>query len=282
MMDNRIYTFLKLCELMNYRKTAAALNMTQPSVTQHIHFLEEEYGCRLFTYNNRVLKKTKECLELERYSRSMVYNDKVFRKHLCQKEALNLSVGATKTIGDYAITDMIPSLLLRDDINLELIIDNTENLLNKLNNLELDILLVEGYIDKNAYGHKLIRREELKGICSPEHRFAGKEIPLEDLFNEHIILREDGSGTRAIFEHFLHEHGYSNENFYRKSQISSFKLISRSVAKNCGISFVYESILDNNPDIASFTLKDERIFHEFNYVFLKNTNVEQYLNLLQF
>ena len=267
---------------MNYRKTAAALNMTQPAVTQHIHYLEEEYSCRLFTYNNRVLRKTDKCLELERYARSIVYNEKIFHEHLEKPEAMCLSVGATKTIGDYTIADIIPELLKREDINLELIIDNTEHLLWKLNNLELDILLVEGYIDKNAYGHKLIRREELKGICSPDHKFAGKEIPLNELFREHIILREEGSGTRAIFEHFLRDNGYSDKSFRKKSQISSFKLISKAVAQNCGISFVYESVLKNNPELASFRIKDKVILHEFNYVFLKNTNVERYLELFRF
>lgn len=43
MIDYRIKTFLVLCDTMNYRKTAEILNMTQPAVTQHIHFLENEY-----------------------------------------------------------------------------------------------------------------------------------------------------------------------------------------------------------------------------------------------
>lgn len=40
MIDYRVKTFLALCDFMNYRKTAQILNMTQPAVTQHIHFLE--------------------------------------------------------------------------------------------------------------------------------------------------------------------------------------------------------------------------------------------------
>ena len=40
MLDYRIETFLTLCETMNYRITAERLNITQPAVTQHIHYLE--------------------------------------------------------------------------------------------------------------------------------------------------------------------------------------------------------------------------------------------------
>ena len=42
MLDHRVETFLTLCELMNYRKTAEALGITQPAGTQQIHFLERQ------------------------------------------------------------------------------------------------------------------------------------------------------------------------------------------------------------------------------------------------
>ena len=37
MIDTRLKTFLMLCKIRNYHKTAEALHMTQPAVTQHIH-----------------------------------------------------------------------------------------------------------------------------------------------------------------------------------------------------------------------------------------------------
>ena len=51
MIDYRIPTFLTLYELMNYRRTAEQLKLSQPAVTQQIHALERDYGCRLFTYD---------------------------------------------------------------------------------------------------------------------------------------------------------------------------------------------------------------------------------------
>ena len=279
MTDHRIYTFLKLCELMNYRRTAEALNMTQPAVTQHIHFLEQEYGCRLFQYENRVLTKTPAAARLEKYAVSLLYNDKIFRESLLLPSPRRFSIGATKTIGEYTVARDLLALTTRDDISLELIIDNTENLLTRLNSLQLDLLLVEGYIDKGSYGHRLIRREELVGICSPGHPFASKkEVPVEELLKEHIFLRESGSGTRAVFENFLRENGYSVDSFSRSSTISSFKLIGQAVAAGSGISFVYESIPSSSSDLASFRIQNSHIFHEFNYVYLKNTPIEKNLD----
>jgi DNA-binding transcriptional LysR family regulator len=46
MIDQKLITFLKLCELMNYRKTAQALHLTQPAVSNQIRQLEQEYQCK--------------------------------------------------------------------------------------------------------------------------------------------------------------------------------------------------------------------------------------------
>ena len=281
MINPRIYTFLKLCQLMNYRETAQALNMTQPAVTQHIHYLEEQYGCKLFRYDGRRLRKTETCSTFERYAQAMVYNDRQFTEALHSPAPLRLAIGATKSIGDYVMGGKIMELLGRDDVQLELIIDNTERLLDMLNNLELDILLVEGYIDKDRYAHRLIREEELVGICTPEHPFAGRELPLEDLLNEHILIREEGSGTRAVFESVLQNHGYSYCSFRKYSQISSFKLITQAVAQGLGISFVYRSVVQDDQRVASFRIKDCPITHEFNYVYLQHTDASRHLALLR-
>ena len=280
MLDRRIYTFLTLCEVMNYRKTAELLNMTQPAVTGHIRYLESEYGCRLFEYNGRTLLKTQACQELENHARSLLFNEKLFRRKMEKKPVTRIAIGATKTIGDYTIEQKVLELLKREDIELELIIDNTDNLLNRLNEMKLDLLLIEGIFDKHNYGYKLIKREKFTGICSKEHRFAGKTVPLSWLFQEHIILREEGSGTRAVFQRFLEENGYSFQWFPRKSMISSFKLIEKVVEENCGISFVYESIAKENPELETFQIENGEIYHEFNYVFLKNTNIENILSYL--
>lgn len=118
---------------------------------------------------------------------------------------------------------------------------------------------------------------------------------MEQLFDERLILREVGSGTRAVFENFLHEQNYTIDNFSRKSILSSFSLIETAVSQNYGISFVYESIIQSilqdsklkyhahaytREDLATFQIKDKEIKHSFHYVFLKNTNVEASIKLL--
>lgn len=282
MIDYRVKTFLKLCEVMNYRKTAELLNMTQPAVTQHIHFLEKEYNCKLFSYDSKKLTKTSECEKLQIYLNSMYYENLHIKTMISSDKIRKISIGATKTIGDYTMESSILKLLKRDDIEIEFIIENTENLLKKLDSFELDIILVEGYFNKDKYDYLLIKKECFTGICSKNHKFANKKVDIKDVFNEKIILREDGSGTRKVFEQLLNNNGYTYDSFAKKAIISSFKLIESAVSMNCGISFVYDTIAKKNENIATFQIDGLDVFHEFNFVYLKNTSANKLLDFFDF
>ncbi len=274
MLDHRIFTFLELCQTMNYRKTAEKLNMTQPAVTQHIKYLEELYQCSLFDYSNRTLKKTTDCFELERTARAIISLNNHTAKTLLKEKRIKLNIGATKTIGEYAIESLVLKLLNNDSYEFNLTIDNTEHLLKKLDHFELDLLMIEGYFNKNNYDYKLISKQELVGICSKSHPFANKEISVEAVFHENIILREKGSGTRAVFENFLYEQNYSLDSFSKISNINSYKLIETAAEQNIAISFVYDIVPRNNKNLAIFKIKGHEIHHEFNYVFFKNSKAK--------
>ena len=58
MQDFRMETFLAVCEYMNFTKAAQKLGLTQPAVSQHIHYLENEYQVQLFSLNGRRVQLT--------------------------------------------------------------------------------------------------------------------------------------------------------------------------------------------------------------------------------
>ena len=274
MLDYRILTFLKLCETMNYRITAEELNMTQPAVTQHIHYLEEEYKCKLFIYNRKKLEKTNQAILLEEYTRSAYYNEIYLKRKIKSENKIKINIGATKTIGEFVIGEKIKKLVKNEKYDISLTIDNTENLIKLMELNKLDFILVEGIFNKDKYGYRLYKKDEFIGICSKSHKFNGKSIKFEELFEEDIIIREEGSGTRGIFEQFLSENSFSLEFFKKKITINNFNLIKELVSANCGISFVYNSVVNKNDDIGKFYFKN-KIEREFNYLYLKNTAAKE-------
>ena len=277
MLDYRILTFLKLCETMNYRITAEELNMTQPAVTQHIHYLEEEYKCKLFIYNRKKLEKTNQAILLEEYARSAYYNEIYLKRKIKSENKIKINIGATKTIGEFVIGEKIKKLVKNEKYDISLTIDNTEKLIKLMELNKLDFILVEGIFNKDKYGYKLYKKDEFIGICSKNHKFNGKSIKFEELFEEDIIIREEGSGTRGIFEQFLSENSFSLEFFKKKITINNFNLIKELVSTNCGISFVYNSVVNKNDEIGKFYFKN-KIEREFNYLYLKNTSAKELID----
>jgi len=273
MLDYKIRTFLELCTVMNYRKTAENLNITQPGVTKHIKQLEEEYNCNFFEYKGRILTKTKEGILFEKYARSFHYNDEVLREKLVLSGREMLRIGATKSIGHYVILNHISEYVKADITDISVSIENTKNLLKLILEGKLDFALIEGYFDKNEYGYKLYKEEEFVGICSKEHRFSGKKVNLIDIFKERLILREEGSGTRTVLEELIKERDFSINSFKSNIIISDFSIINNLVKENLGISFVYKAVVENEKNIGIFRINDYKIFREFNYVYLKNAAV---------
>ena len=111
MLDPRWNTFLVLCETMNYTRAAERLCLTQPAVTHHIHYLEDHYGCRLFSYEGKVLRLTEAGVKLREYTRSLTYNSRKVEESMMAPKPLSLRIGASKTIGEFVVAPKVERFL---------------------------------------------------------------------------------------------------------------------------------------------------------------------------
>lgn len=284
MIDYRIKTFLMLCDTMNYRKTAELLNMTQPAVTQHIHFLENEYKCKLFLYDRHTLKITNEGELLKNYAENVLFQEqKLFEKMKIVEQKV-VRIGATKTIGEYVIDKKLAEYLKNPNNNLLIDIDNTVRLLQRLKKGELDFALIEGFYDGKEFVSKVYKEEDFIGVCSCNHPFANKTIPLEDTFSETLFIREKGSGTRTILEQILSEQNYTTEHFKRSVCVSNFGLMSKLICENIGVTFAYKAFLKSNPQLSPFYIEGHSVVRNFRFVYLNTPDslktVESFENIL--
>ncbi len=281
MSDNRLRTFLTLCSEMNYRRASEKLGMTQPAVTQQIHRLEEEYRCRLFDYSGRKLTLTEQGASMKRYAENVLYQEKELKRSLEIGSKKELKLGATKTIGEYAIADMVEKYLSDGEGSLNLDVDNTENLLNSLRSGDLDIAMIEGFFDTEEFAHELFRRVEFVGLCGKDHPLAGRTVPLDVIMGNTLFLREEGSGTRRIFEMMLEERNRSVYEFDRTVTVSNFGLMTELIRRGCGITFGYRSIADASDGITMFRIDGAETYREFNYVFLDTPYSRAHLATLE-
>lgn len=280
MLDYRIRTFLTLYNEMSYRRTARLLNMTQPGVTQHIHFIENYYGVKLFSYNGRILTRTKYAEILKRHIDSILSEEREIFSEFSRKEKLVLNVGATKTIGEFVLVPTVREFLKDADHSVNLFVDNTENLLRMLENAQLDFAVVEGVFDKSRYPCHLFKKEKFVGICAGTHPFAGKSVKLEEVFRQTLIVREPGSGTRRILEQAIEEKGFRLERFARVISVGNFSVITDMVAGDQAVTFAYEPVVHSRRDLAVFRVEDMAVRGEFNFVYCNSETGRQKIRLL--
>ncbi len=277
MLDYRYSTFLTLCNLKSYTKTAEQLHMTQPAVTQHIKFLEGQYGGKLFSYKGRVLALTERGRRLRDFALRMSADSNHLKTMLVgdslSKRQLNF--GATLTIGEFVLPKIIRRLLIEyPDLHINMPVDNTKVLLDKLRSGGIDFALVEGFFDRAEYGYRLFSQEEYIAVSSHAHPLAGRAITLNDILDQRIILREAGSGTRDIFQSILHEFNLTIKSFERVCEIGNMSAIKRLVKEGLGITFLYKAAVEEEllqGELKELTIQNFSVSREFNLVYLKDS-----------
>ena len=277
MLDFRIKTFLAVCHSMNFTKAAKDLGLTQPAVSQHIHYLEAYYGVPLFHYEKKTLSLTDQGKILYTSMNAMANDEKRLQKQLIKNPDTYplLSIGTTMTIGEYVIPGPLAQYIQDHPfLNLQVRYGNTKDLLDLLDQGKISLALIEGYYPKSIYGHKTYRQEEF--ICvAGRHFFKGK-VPqrLEELFSYPLLLRERGSGTREILDRHLKSQGYSLKNFPHFIELENMHTLVQVLAKGAGLSFVYRLAVEEGLKkglLQEIPLQDFSISHDFDFVWDQNS-----------
>lgn len=100
MLDYRTKTFLTVCKTLNFTTAAKQLNITQPAVSQHIHFLEKQYNTTLFAYKNKELSLTPSGEILYKHLLAMKNNEQAIMNEINNITSYieTLSIGVTRLL----------------------------------------------------------------------------------------------------------------------------------------------------------------------------------------
>ncbi|UJF16372.1 LysR family transcriptional regulator [Jeotgalibaca sp. MA1X17-3] len=277
MIDYRYKTFSVLADTLNYTKTAKLLNLSQPAVTKHIQYLESHLNTELVSFENRKLTLTKKGQYLKTEMDRFIQETEFLKEHLAENPIQkSLLVGASRTIGEYFITDKLQQFTLQEnDSEIDLVIDNTKNLLVLLNNGDLDVALISGPFNKELYETQIFFEGLIVAVCSPDNPIAqSKNILFSDLENEKLLLREKGSGINSSLQETLSEKGLSLDIFSKRTIIGNIHLMKELIKKDEGIGFFYyisvtDEIIDQTLQI--IPISDLSFSQSFYLVFNKNT-----------
>ncbi len=278
MFDYRMETFLKVCDTLNYTKAAQELAITQPAVSQHIHYLEKYYDTRLFEVNGKQVSITPAGKMLKDTVKVFV-NDESRMKEKIKKasnEESPLRMGATITIGEFVLAKPLALYMRKHPKqNIKLTIANTEDLINGLAEGTLDFAIVEGYFDSSEYEHMLIKTERFIPVCAVgETDDILKKGQIEELFEKRLLIREEGSGTREIFEKSLELYNHHLTEFACRTELNSMYAIVKLLKEGGCISFLYESAVKEAikmGELVEIPIDGYSVEHEFNFIWQKGS-----------
>jgi DNA-binding transcriptional LysR family regulator len=236
----QLRVFTAVAEFKKMSTAAKHLYISQPTISQIISELEKEYNTQLFDRHQKELQITPSgTLLLESARQILAIHDNLEQKMKHLGSLRPLRIGATMTVGNNMMSDVQSSLQeLYPDIEVYVYVNNTRHIEQRLSENELDIALVEGIIHREEIISKPATIDDLCLVCSKDHPFAGREhVSMEELRNEKFILREKGSGTRAIFEELMMEHRIP---IHAAWECGSTKAIADAVQCNLGLGFLSE------------------------------------------
>jgi DNA-binding transcriptional LysR family regulator len=189
---------------------AKRLFISQPTVSQAIKELEEHYGGLLFDRLSKKLYITAKGKKLLSYARNVVKQFDDMEEMMLQENYVEkFRIGATMTVGNCILGEVIKNFKkINPHIEIYSYVGNTRDIEEKLLASELDIGIVEGKVKSPDLISIPEVNDFLVLVCSTNHPFANKKIvKIEDLENHKFAIREQGSGTRELFERYMIEKG---------------------------------------------------------------------------
>jgi DNA-binding transcriptional LysR family regulator len=274
----KLEVFCKVVELKSFTRSAEAVLLSQPTVSEHIRSLEEELGQKLidrlgreaeptpvgrllYTYAVRILRIQRDALQaVEQYGGKLVGR---------------IMLGSGTIPGTYILPGLIGRFRSRyPSIQATLRIAGSHLIATQVLDGELEIGVVGArWAEK---GLEWIRHfdDRLTLVVSAGHRWAGRqEVTLEELTEEPFILRENESGTRKVVEQILEEHGIRPASLMEVAEIGSTAAIIEAVRSGLGISILSARAVEREVragSLAALSLKGVQLQRPFYLIRRRN------------
>lgn len=241
----QIKAFHAVASQGSYTKAAKSLHVTQPTISDHVKALEARYGVKLFQRQGRGIVLT---------SLGLALLDVTRRKFSLEAEAEQLLMkakgmmnGQLRVVADgpHLVIPLLGAFCRRyPGVNVSMTFGNTEQVLQNLYNLNADIgVFADFYNDERLYAFPY-RTDRLIAFVNREHKWNRRQsIRIEELNGQQLILREQGSVTRSVFEQAMRQKTIMPG---RVLEIGSREGVREAVAAGLGVGVILEGELGND------------------------------------
>ena len=240
MVDNRLYSLIKVVETGSFTKASEQLSLSQPAVSQHIRYIEDVLGVKIFEHSHNSFRLTNEGEIVVKYAYRMIALSNNLEQALKNERGKirSLTIGITHTAESSAIIEALAAYLDRfKDLSIKILTNTTDQLYAMLRKYELDFAFVDGKINNPRLSYMMLDTDRLVLTVPPSHPLAKQgSVTIDQLKKEKLILRLPDSHTRNLFDSSLESQNLRIDEFNVAIEIDSIASIKDLVRRGLGVS----------------------------------------------
>ena len=235
----QLRVFEQVARLRSISAAAGVCHLTQPAVSMQLKALEQECELPLTELVGRQLRLTQAGEEVAAYARRVQHELDELDQRLAAMRGQQhgkLNVGIVSTAKYFASHMLAAFTQEHAGAELSLKVENRAQILQLLAENEIDIAIMgvpPEFLDAVATPFA----DHPHGIVLPaNHALAGtSKLRIGDLAEDSFLVREPGSGTRAVMERFFASQSFSPR---KVIQMTGNEAVKQAVMAGLGIGFL--------------------------------------------
>lgn len=198
----QLEVFVALVEQGSFTRAAQCLQLSQSTVSGHVADLERRLGVRLVDRERSGVRPTAAGNALLRPAREVLQAERNARMAVAELSGLlrgTLVVGGSTIPASYLLPDVFARFhAAHPGVSLRLLTGDSKDIVERVATADVEV----GVVGAPPKGHDLestqIGEDRLTLILPRDHELAGRtSIPVSALVKHGLVMREEGSGTRA-------------------------------------------------------------------------------------
>lgn len=238
---HQLKVFAAVYKNRSFSRASEALHLTQPTISNHIKTLEDEFGCKLFDRLGRSIIPTKEAEVLYTHALEIITKAETIDEAIREiKKDLTgrIIIGASTIPGVYLMPRIMTEFRKKyPEISFQIQISDSRGILESIARHDLLLGIVGAKLGNDQIHYIPFVEDQLIVIASPS-KVKEKSLPLKKLTDYPLVLREEGSGTRRETEKFLEGKGLPSGKFQIAGIFGSTDAVKQAVKAGLGISIL--------------------------------------------
>jgi DNA-binding transcriptional LysR family regulator len=233
-------TFAKAAELNSFTAAAQALGLTQPAVSQRVQALEQDLGVALFHRHGGHVLPTAAGQRLYAYAQRILDLHREARQEVTGQPlpvSGHLSLAASSVPGEHLLPGLLDAFRQRHPhVHLSVTVADTRAVLLQVEHGQAHLGLVGGRGDSPHLEYRTFACDTLALVVPAQHPWGRrKQVSLDQLWDQPLILREAGSGSRWCLEQALARVGRSANDLRVALELGSNEAIKEAVQRGMGL-----------------------------------------------